>query len=292
MRILLPKELNTLVEDVYELFDQTKTHECNEDNLDEFANSLKELMRSRLSERKAPSSPLRFSSLGKPDRQIWYEAHPEEGSKEELRPATLLKFLYGDVIEQLLLFLIKEAGHTVEQEQAQVEVNGILGHIDAIVDGVVVDVKSASPFGFRKFAENRVTEEDPFGYVAQLSGYADVLTPGEPAAWIAMDKVGGTLCVSPLSASIIADHKPAPRIEHLQKVIASDNPPEKCYPDVPDGKSGNRKLATGCSYCSHKFRCWEGLRTFIYSTGPRYLTAVAKTPDVKEVFQGIEGFSD
>ena len=31
----------------------------------------------------------------------------------------------------------------------------------------------------------------------------------------------------------------------------------KCYSDVSDGMSGNRKLAVGCVYCSHKRLRWS-----------------------------------
>lgn len=288
----MSKSLDTLPADIYSLFDQSIDHTVDENNLDKFCNDLKDILRSRLSKQPDERSPLRFSSLGKPDRQLWYDAHPEDGGKEELRPATLFKFLYGDVIEQLILFLTREAGHTVEQEQAEVEVDGILGHIDAIIDGTVVDVKSASPFGYRKFKESTVTENDPFGYVAQLSGYANVLTPGKPAAWLAFDKVGGGICVSYLSASTIAENRPEPRIDHLKNVIESDTPPALCYQPVADGKSGNLKLPTGCSYCAHKYRCHPKLRTFLYSTGPRYLTHVAKTPEVAEVKRVEEVLDD
>lgn len=278
----MAKTLDTLVEDIYALFDQSKHHEVKEENLDLFANSLREILRDRLSHKSDERSPLRFSALGKPDRQLWYDGHPD-GSAEELRPQALFKFLYGDVIEQLVLFLVREAGHTVEQEQAEVEVDGVKGHIDAIIDGTVVDVKSASPFGYRKFREGTVLDDDPFGYVAQLSGYANVLTPGKPAAWLAFDKVGGAICVSYLSSSVIKDHQPAPRIEHLKKVLENVEPPERCYPTIPDGKSGNLKLGTACSYCSHKFRCHPSLRTFLYSTGPRYLSKVVNEPNVPEI---------
>lgn len=281
----LSKELSTLVEDIYALFDPNVTHEPSEENLDAFASNIKELLRVRLSQREDVRNPLRFSALGKPDRQLWYDAHPD-GNEEELTAKTFFKFLYGDVIEQLVLFLTKEAGHTVEQEQGEVNVDGVLGHIDAIVDGVVVDVKSASPFGYKKFETNSVVNDDPFGYVAQLSGYADVLTPGEPAAWIAFDKVSGDICVSRLSSSVIKDHEPAPRITKLKEIIAAADPPERCYDTVADGKSGNAKLAIGCAYCKHKRRCHPGLRTFLYSTGPRFLTKVVKTPDVPELIAG------
>ena len=273
------KTLDTLIPDIYELFD--KGHECSEENLDSFAESLKIILRERLKaygEERAAT--LRMSNIGKPDRQLWYEVTGEKG--EPLPPEAKLKFLYGDIIELMLLFLAKEAGHSVEALQAEVEVDGVKGHIDAIIDGVVVDVKSASPFGFKKFESNSVVQEDPFGYTQQLAGYADVLTPGESAAWLALNKVDGDMCLSTLSSSIIADHKPAPRITHLKEVIASDEPPERCYPAVEDGKSGNMKLGTGCSYCAFKKHCWPGLRGFAYSGGPRYLTNVVKTPDVPE----------
>lgn len=276
------KKLKKLPDDIYQLFDPEVDHECTEDNLEAFANNLKELVRTRLRKYTPRDTPLRFSALGKKNRQLWYEAHPVEGSKEPMLPKTYLKFMYGDVIEQLLLLLAKEAGHSVENEQGPVEVDGVTGSIDAVIDGVVVDVKSASPYGYKKFEQGSVTEDDPFGYVDQLAGYASVLTPGEPAAWLAQDKVSGDICISPLSSVTIKYHPPGKRIEELKEVIALPEPPERCYEDIPDGKSGNRKLDTGCSYCAHKFRCWPTLRTFIYSSGPRYLTHVERVPDVPE----------
>lgn len=279
------KNLQDLPEDIYSLFDPTQNHEVNEENIEWAAQQFKDLLRVRLKEREPLADPLRFSSMGRPDRQIWYMAQ-QEVKPEAMQSKTYFKFLYGDVIELLILFLAKEAGHSVERTQEELEVDGVKGHIDAIIDGVVVDVKSASPFGFQKFKKNSVTEDDPFGYVQQLAGYSAVLNPGEAAAWVAFDKVGGEICVSNLSASIIKDFDPGERIAHLKKVVASDQIPERCYDDVPEGQSGNRKLATACSYCSFKTECWPGLRTFLYSGGPRFLTHVAKQPNVPELISG------
>lgn len=279
----MTKELNTLVEDIYDLFNPEKNHEVSEENLEVLCENLKDVLRQRLKAQDKTRGALRFSSLGKPDRQLWFEAHPDPDNTEKMLPKTYLKFMYGDVIEQLLLFLVRESGHSVEMEQAEVEYGGVKGHIDCIVDGVLVDVKSASPFGFKKFKEDNVPADDPFGYVEQLSGYSSILTPGQDAAWLAMDKVAGDICVSTLPNYIIEQFPPQEKIEHQKKVIESETPPELCHQPVPDGKSGNLKLPTPCSYCSHKFRCHPGVRTFIYSTGPRYLTKVARTPDVHEV---------
>lgn len=281
----MTKKLQDLPEDIYSLFDPTQHHEVDEENIEWAAEQFKALLRTRLKEREPLADPLRFSSMGRPDRQIWYMAQ-EEIKAEPIQAKTYFKFLYGDVIELLILFLAREAGHTVERTQEELEVDGVKGHIDAVIDGVVVDVKSASPYGFKKFKENSITEDDPFGYVQQLAGYSSVINPGEAAAWVAFDKVSGEICVSNLSASIINDFDPAQRIAHLKEVVASETPPERCYEDVADGQSGNRKLATACSYCSFKNECWPGLRTFLYSGGPRFLTNVAKEPNVPELISG------
>lgn len=280
----MSKTIDTLVDDVNALFDPDVDHETSEELLDEFCENLRQLIRVRLAgNQRRQGGGIRFSSLGKPDRQVYFDHHPDEEREEPLRAETYLKFLYGDVIEQLYLYLAKEAGHEVTHEQAEVEVGGVYGHIDAIIDGTVVDLKSASSYGYTKFKEGTVESDDPFGYVAQLSGYADVLTPGKEAAWWAVDKSSGAHCITKLKPTVIKHHKPEPRIEHLKQVVESDTPPPLCYDPIPDGKSGNMKLPTPCSYCKHKFRCHPNVRLFIYSNGPRYLTKVERTPDVPEV---------
>jgi len=274
-------QLKTLPEDIYSLFDPSTDHEVNEENIEWVGEEFKNLLRTRLRERQG-NDPMRMSGIGQPDRKFWYASKHAE-TAEALDPKTYFKFLYGDVIELLILFLAREAGHTVERTQEEVEVDGVKGHIDAIVDGVVVDVKSAAPFGYKKFKENSILENDPFGYVQQLSGYSNILNPGQDAAWIAFDKVAGDICVTPLSASIIRDFDPVARITHLRDILQREDPPERCYEDEPDGESGNRKLGTACSYCAFKKECWPGLRTFLYSGKPRFLTEVKRLPKVLEL---------
>jgi DNA-binding Lrp family transcriptional regulator len=72
-------------------------------------------------------------------------------------------------------------------------------------------------------------------------------------------------------------------IERVKKLVEQPVWPEVCHEVVPDGKSGNQKLAVGCSYCQYKHVCWSGLRTFLYSSGPRYLTEVVNEPKVQEI---------
>ena len=79
------------------------------------------------------------------------------------------------------------------------------------------------------------------------------------------------------------------RIKHLRQALKDkNNPPPRCYDEEPDGTSGNMKLSVGCSYCAYKNDCWsdandgQGLRKFIYSKGPRWLTKVVNEPNVSE----------
>ena len=75
----------------------------------------------------------------------------------------------------------------------------------------------------------------------------------------------------------------ADRIKHVKKLVELPTPPEVCYESIADGKSGNQKLAVGCSYCSYKKQCWPAVRGFAYSTDPRFLVEVVNEPKVPEI---------
>jgi hypothetical protein len=282
----LPKRIEDLVGDIYHLLDEDNGHEPSEENLTWIAEAVKSLLRSRLSLREREAATLRFSSLGRPDRQLWYAKHaPSEA--ERMLPKTYFKFLYGDVIELLLLFLAKEAGHEVTHEQFEVEIDGVKGHVDAVIDGVTVDAKSASPYSFGKFISGKYKTDDPFGYVKQLPGYRKALGT-ERAGFLVANKVHGDIAFVEVDSETLAANEPEPRIQHLNKVLASETEPDRCYEDVEFGKGGNRVLGIGCSYCAFRNHCWrdandgQGLITYNYSTGPKFFTQVEKEPRVEK----------
>lgn len=279
------KTIDTLVADIYALFGNDETFDLK--LFREFGDNLHDLMESRFHTKRSGKGYLRMSNIGRPDRQLWYDINGE-GEKEALLPPTLIKFAYGDMIEQMILLYAKMAGHDVTEEQAEVEVDGIKGHIDAIIDGVLVDVKSASSFSFQKFESGALflPGNDPFGYVAQICGYM-VAAGTERGGFLAVDKTLGKLCFCEIPADVVANYHVHQRIAHIKDVIASPELPPRCYSDVPDGKSGNMKLDTGCSYCPHKFNCWPDLKTYYYSTGPRYLTKVVREPRVSAEFDAL-----
>ena len=228
-----------------------------------------------------------MSAIGKPSRQLWYD---KQGHKKEvLTGDKLLKFLYGDIIEEILLTVAKLSGHSVTHEQQKVKVAGITGHMDAVIDGHVVDVKSASPFAFKKFVNGSLPLDDPFGYLQQISAYSEGVPDNEGVAFWAMNKVTGDLTLYQPSENVLPDTQE--RVEELHEQLASDEPPERCYPDVLDLKTGNRKLDMGCVFCDFKKVCWsdsndgEGLKGYKYAAMPfpLYLTEVVKAPRVDEI---------
>ncbi len=284
------KELDKLIPDIHALFD--KEHIVSEENITAFKENIGKVVTDRLATIQSWDAPtLRVSKLGTRDRKLYYEltAEPQEGDEEQRRidPDTAIKFMYGDIIEELVLLFVKEAGYTVEGEQGEVEIDGVIGHRDCKINGITVDVKSTSKFAFQKFEKGTLHHDDPFGYIAQISSYcfADESPYG---AFLAMNKETGQLAL--LKIDQIDMIHPPTRIAHIRTMLEKDTPPEeKCYPVAPMGKAGNMSLNTNCGYCRFKELCWAdanngaGLRKFKYSNGIKYLTTVLDTPRVEEI---------
>lgn len=281
------KTIDTLIQDIYSTLEQgvDVSRADISEALEVFAQDAKSAVATILQEgQRTGEGRLRLSQIGKPDRQIWYGVRGVEG--EPLDGQTRIKFLMGHLLEALLILLTQAAGHTVEGQQDEVEVEGVLGHQDCRIDGVLTDIKSASSFAFKKFKDGTLYDDDPFGYLSQISAYA-TKNGDDEAAFFAIDKNSGELAVLNVHSMEMID---APsRVRTLKDVVVKDTPPERCYSDTADGTSGNRKLVIGCVYCPFKKECWkdanngQGLRAFKYSNGVRYLTTIARTPDVEEV---------
>ena len=287
----LNKTIDTLVEDIYAFIsdDTRRTTESiterSDKRITEFGERLSKLIYNKLyGPSRTPN--LSLSQLGVPDRKLWYQTrHPELA--EPLPAAAKIKFLYGDILEELLLFLAEESGHKVEGRQDELDVNGVKGHRDCVIDGRLVDVKSASTYSYKKFDTGNLVNDDPFGYLDQLGSYLSassndpLVKEKDLASFLVIDKTLGNICLDTHPRTNV-DYKEL--VAHKKKVLEQETPPtKKCYEEVPEGKSGNFKLSTGCSYCPFKQTCWPGLRTFIYSTGPVFLTKVVREPKVVEI---------
>ena len=278
------KTIDTLVEDIYSLFTSNEPTKIPANALQEFAKDVTDAVVNALTEERKPRNNLRLSMIGQPARKVWYSVRSTE--QEELAGSDYIKFLYGDILEALLVLLSKVSGHKVSDQQKQVVLNDVVGHQDAVVDNVLVDFKSASSFSFKKFTEGMVFKDDPFGYVAQLSAYAQANNAKE-AGWVVIDKTTGQIAYCPVHQMEMINA--SQKIDYLRNAIKDSEPPSRCYDDVPDGKSGNMQLATGCNYCAYKFDCWsdanngKGLRAFQYANSVKYLTKVDREPNVPEL---------
>ena len=231
------------------------------------------------------TTTLRMSNIGRPNRQLWFDMKTEQQA-QEIPPSTFIKFLYGHMLEEVVLLLVKLAGHTVSDEQKNVKIKGIEGHMDCVIDGEVIDVKTASGYAFKKFKDGTLAEDDTFGYMSQLAGY-EAGHGTSNGGFLAMNKESGEL------ALYIPEELDKPNIETkidtVKKSLKKSAPPELCYKPIPDGSSGNMKLPRGCFFCRHKLECHKdsnngkGLRVFKYSKGLSYLTQVVKEPRVNEI---------
>lgn len=286
----MTKSIYTLVDDIYDLMENRNTpKDVDVDaEIERFGEAMKDLMKKEFKPSQGyQGGNLRLSAIGKPDRELWYSIN--KYSKEKLKPHNYIKFMYGHMIEEMLLLFTRLAGHKVEDEQKVCHVEGVKGHMDARVDGRLIDVKSTSSYGFKKFKDGTLAFDDPFGYIAQIKAYAH--SEGDDKfGWLAIDKQNGTLTYLEYDQTDEqADVYPfisydiAQRVRDVKKVVEQPEPPSLCYDSVPDGKSGNEKLSTGCSYCGYKKHCYPDLRVFLYSTGPRFLSKVSNEPKVPEI---------
>lgn len=264
------KTIETLASDIYSLFEGKIEH------IDVPVSH----------ELRSGENNLRMSNLGKPLRQLYYDL-TSAPNQEALSGKTLFKFTYGHILEHLAIELAIQAGHEVKDQQREVIVDGVKGHIDGIIDGVLVDAKSCSQYSFDKFKSGRILTDDPFGYVTQLSGYWAAIPEVERAGFLAINKVDGELFFYELPSNkrqTLDDVQT--RIATVRSTVAQGQEPERCYEPVPEGKSGNLRLGVGCSYCGHKFHCWRdandgaGLKAYFYSSGPKFLVKTVREPKV------------
>ena len=282
------KTLDTLVQDIYDKLDtlrEGKSLNVSEETADAFGEAMKKALLHWSAEHPVDKPTLRMSNVGKPNRQLWYDMK-SENQKNNFTAPVQIRFLYGHILEEVVLFLARLAGHEVTDEQKEITVSGIKGHMDCKIDGEVVDIKTASGFAFKKFKEGTLPDDDPFGYMAQIAGYEEA-EGTEHGGFLTLNKESGELAL--FRPQELDKPNIKQRIKTLKAQIKKDTPPELCYNPVPDGKAGNMKIARGCTWCRHKFVCHsdandgEGLRVFKYSKKLEYLTNVVKLPRVKEV---------
>ena len=292
------KNIDTLVEDIYHALDSDHQHETNEVLATKYAIQISVELTKATDQRTDAREKGRLwaSDLGKPClRQHWYNFN-DNPTKEKLDGHTKFKFLYGNILEESVLYLAEEAGHDVSHCQARVETQvgdwTISGRIDGVVDGHLLDVKSTSTYGFKRYKEGINAVNDSFGYRFQLGFYksfGDFDVPIVDSGFLWIDKGNGHLLYTqvddlPTKAELISRAQ-----DIIEAVDKDEQMVPRAYGPTAYGKSGNMSLPMACSYCPHKQQCWrdsnngQGLRGFVYNQGPVWFTDVAREPKCPEI---------
>lgn len=276
--------INTLLEDINH-FITTKEISVNDKEkeriIKETIKDIEYALRDFLSPRESDKKPhLRASNIGHNDRKLYYDMNGDS-EEEKLSPQLLTTFLQGHILEAVLLMLVEMSGHEISNKQTEVKVEGIVGHMDCVIDDCLIDVKTAAPYSYKeKFVNGGLLEgKDPFGYSLQADSYAHALGL-ERRGWLVMNKATGELNLL-MNDSFI--NNAVGDIQATKEALEQDTPPDRCYNDKEDGKAGNRILGSDCGYCNHKIHCWPGLRAFKYSNGLKWFTNVVKEPKVEEL---------
>jgi len=282
------KTLDTLVPDIYEHLDKLSEGTplpISENDIDKTLVGIKDALMSWSNPTvRDRNFTVRMSNIGKPARQLWYEKRDTDS--KYVTGSTQIKFLYGHLLEEIVLMLVRMTEHKVTDEQKEVNLNGIVGHMDCKIDGEVVDVKTASNFAFRKFSQGNLSEDDPFGYLAQLAAYEEAENTFN-GGFLVMNKESGELCL--YRPDDLEKPNASFKIKSLLTSLEKKEPPSICYSPVPDGKKGNMKLAKGCTWCKYKFECFKdfnegsGLKSYKYANGVVHFTHIEVKPNVQEV---------
>lgn len=275
------KTVETLVDDLYNLFEEG--YEATPEQTESLGKAMAETIAYQLREHtktRPRHGHLRMSGIGKPMRQTWYDVKGYE--RKPIDPPTKIKFLYGHILEDLLLHLTRWAGHTVTHEQHEIDIDGVKGHMDAVIDGAVVDVKTAAPRSWEtKFNQEGLVNNDPYGYISQISSYATAMGKDE-GHFLALCKDSGRLKL--LTIDELEFDDVSQRIKDHRENLKSDTPPPRCHEPIKHGDNGNMKLSGKCKFCDFKAECWKDeVRIFRYSNEDIWMTKVVKEPRVDEV---------
>ena len=121
------KNLTTVVDDIYETLSclcDSEDLEIPDEHIEEFGERIKVALKNWSTPHKEKAS-LRMSIIGRPMRRLWYDLKNGNLAFNRTHPSVFIKFLYGHILEELVLLLVKLSGHEVEDEQKEIEVDGV-----------------------------------------------------------------------------------------------------------------------------------------------------------------------
>lgn len=237
--------------------------------LDEFSTLARKALEKHFSDKDEEEFRLRMSNVGKPLCQLQMQA---KNTEEEPKDYSFkMRMIIGDILEAVLITLIKASGIEVKNIHKKVELKNkdidIKGEFDIELSDGIYDIKTVSPYAFdHKFnsdnAFENIKSSDTFGYVTQ--GYAY----GEAAklpfkGWIAINKSTGQINFAEAPDDDKEKKEVLNALKKTHRSIHNGKPFKRCFSDVKETyyskPTGNRVLGFECSYCPFKFSCWKDL---------------------------------
>jgi hypothetical protein len=230
---------------------------------------------------------VRPSNVGRGVRWHYFmNKHPEMAESFDGRMKLL--FQAGHVHEAILLAYIKLSGHKVTHEQETAHLNGVSGSCDCVIDDYLIDIKTTSDYSFKKFSEGEISlDNDPFGYIAQLSTYKQGLVEAgveiKGQGWLAYNKNNSKMALHLIPDSDLINA--TKKIDDIRAAQSGEAMPDELCPgaEPTTEKNGNKLLSYSCEYCPFKDKCWPDYRVYRYSNKDKFYASVEKEPRVQEV---------
>lgn len=245
--------------------------------LKELSNRIAKSILNTLRERGEGEPLIRASNIGRPLRYL-YLLSKSPRVKEELTLKTYFKFIIGSVMEEVILWMIERTGDYVVRDRQKTigPFKGVKGHLDVVINDVLLDVKTSSGNSFFKFFNNALFSEqgDSFGYLHQLGFYHLADKSGANyVGFIVFNRDTLELKLSLFDTSRLPD--PLKKIDEIKSCLKSDVPPDLCYPLKVDDKNGKVTINSKCTYCQFFRKCYDlnkDFRAFQYSKTVEYIT--------------------
>lgn len=238
--------------------------------LKEFSSACTDAVLKQFQYKRSNTFSLRMSNIGHNLRQLHLQ---KLYGRANLGPDTKMRMLWGDISEALWILIIKASGIEVvaQQKHVTLTVDGvpIPGTLDLVVlnedtgEEEVIDIKSTSYI--RKFTDiMSVAEDDSFGYLPQLFGYAQAEKKRAGGLWV-FDKVGGSFRIVEVVQEVYNDLKSRAMAKIFETVEHFTQ--NKPIPECPGfeietfyGKpTGNYVLNDACKFCDYKDKCHPGI---------------------------------
>jgi hypothetical protein len=231
--------------------------------IDKVASDVKEGLDKQFNGGPRDKFKLRMSNIGRPICQLWFEKNrPEE--KAPLPEQFMMNMMLGDIVEAVFKGILRTAGvEFQDNEYVSLDLGGgrrpIKGEYDLVMAGRVDDVKSASDYSYtKKFVDLETLQaSDPFGYVAQLVGYATAAGK-KVGGWWVVNKANGHIKYVP-ATGLDVDVEVAKLNETAKTVEA--NVFKRCFEPARESYrgnlSGNKILPEGCKFCDFRFSCFD-----------------------------------